>query len=282
VVNKIRGTLNVVAVKAPAFGERRKAMLSDIAILTGATVISEEIGIKLDGATLADLGSAKRVQITKETCTIVDGYGSKQLLQSRIAQIKTEIEQATSDYEVEKFRERLAKLSDGVAVIRVGAATEIEMKEKKDRVEDALHATRAAVEEGIVAGGGVALIRAQAALNGLKLSPEQQLGAAIIHRALEAPARTIAENAGLDASVVVNKIKESEGNIGFDARNEVFTDLLKAGIVDPAKVTRSALQHAASIAGMLLTTEAMISELAEEKKETSQGMNPGGGMGGMY
>jgi len=282
VVNKIRGTLNVVAVKAPAFGERRKAMLSDIAILTGATVISEEVGIKLDGATLADLGSAKRVQITKETCTIVDGYGSKQLLQSRIAQIKTEIEQATSDYEIEKFRERLAKLSDGVAVIRVGAATEIEMKEKKDRVEDALHATRAAVEEGIVAGGGVALIRAQVALSGLKLSPEQQLGAAIIHRALEAPARTIAENAGLDASVVVNKIKESEGNIGFDARNEVFTDLLKAGIVDPAKVTRSALQHAASIAGMLLTTEAMISELPEEKKEAPQGMNPGGGMGGMY
>ena len=282
VVNKIRGTLNVVAVKAPAFGERRKAMLSDIAILTGATVISEEVGIKLDGATLGDLGSAKRLQITKETCTIVDGYGSKQLLQSRIAQIKTEIEQATSDYEIEKFRERLAKLSDGVAVIRVGAATEIEMKEKKDRVEDALHATRAAVEEGIVAGGGVALIRAQSALDGLKLSPEQQLGAAIIHRALEAPARTIAENAGLDASVVVNKIKESEGNIGFDARNEVFTDLLKAGIVDPAKVTRSALQHAASIAGMLLTTEAMISELPEEKKETPQGMNAGGGMGGMY
>ncbi len=282
VVNKIRGTLNVVAVKAPAFGERRKAMLSDIAILTGATVVSEEVGIRLDGATLAELGSAKRVQVTKESCTIVDGYGSKQLLHNRVAQIKTEIEQATSDYEIEKFRERLAKLSDGVAVIRVGAATEIEMKEKKDRVEDALHATRAAVEEGIVAGGGVALIRSQVALENLKLSSEQQLGAAIIYRALESPARTIAENAGLDASVVVNKIKESQGNIGFDARNEVFTDLLKAGIVDPAKVTRSALQHAASIAGMLLTTEAMISELPEEKKEVPQGMNPGAGMGGMY
>lgn len=281
VVNKIRGTLNVVAVKAPAFGERRKAMLSDIAILTGATLISEEMGTKLENATLADLGSAKRIHVTKDATTIVDGLGSKEMLRGRISQLKKEIEQSTSDYETEKLRERLAKLSDGVAVIRVGAATEIELKEKKDRVEDALHATRAAVEEGIVPGGGVALLRAQAALAEVKLSTEQQLGVHIIHRALEAPARIIAENAGFDASVVVNKIKEAEGAIGFDARNEVFTDLLKAGIVDPAKVSRSALQHAASIAGMLLTTEAMISELPEEKKEAPQPMNPGG-MGGMY
>jgi len=281
VVNKIRGTLNVVAVKAPAFGERRKAMLSDLAILTGATLISEEMGLKLESATLADLGSAKRVQVTKESTTIVDGMGSKELLKGRIAQIKKEIELSTSDYETEKLRERLAKLSDGVGVIRVGAATEIELKEKKDRVEDALHATRAAVEEGIVPGGGVALLRAQRVLKDVKLSPEQQLGVDIIYRALEAPARIIAENAGCDAAVIVNKIKEAEGSIGFDARTETFTDLLKAGIVDPAKVARSALQHAASIAGMLLTTEAMISELPEEKKDTQPAMNPGG-MGGMY
>ncbi|MDQ5940431.1 MAG: chaperonin GroEL [Candidatus Dependentiae bacterium] len=282
VVNKVRGTLSSVAVKAPAFGDRRKAMLADIAILTGATLVSEETGIKLDGITLTDLGSAKRVQISKETCTIVDGAGSKQQIQERITQLKAEVERSTSDYEVEKIRERLAKLSDGVAVIRVGAATEIEMKEKKDRVEDALHATRAAVEEGIVPGGGVAFLRAQAALDGIKLSPEEQLGVQIIQRALEAPARIIAENAGFDASVVVNKTKESQGSIGFDARAEVFTDLLKAGIVDPAKVSRSALQHAASIAGMLLTTEAMISEIPEEKKESPQGLNQGGGLGGMY
>ncbi|MDQ5890753.1 MAG: chaperonin GroEL [Candidatus Dependentiae bacterium] len=282
VVNKIRGTLNSVAIKAPAFGERRKAMLADIAVLTGATLISDETGVKLDGITLSDLGSAKRVHVTKEACTIVDGAGSKTQLQSRIAQLKAEIDHSTSDYEIEKLRERLAKLSDGVAVIRVGAATEIELKEKKDRVEDALHATRAAVEEGIVPGGGVAFLRAQKALDGIKLSTEQQLGVQIIYRSLEAPARIIAENAGFDASVIVNKIKESQGSIGFDARAEEFTDLLKAGIVDPAKVSRSALQHAASIAGMLLTTEAMISELPEEKKDVPQGLNPGGGMGGMY
>ncbi len=282
VVNKVRGTLSSVAVKAPAFGDRRKAMLADIAILTGATLVSEETGIKLDGISLADLGSAKRVQITKETCTIVDGAGSKQQIEERITQLKAEAQRSTSDYEVEKIRERLAKLSDGVAVIRVGAATEIEMKEKKDRVEDALHATRAAVEEGIVPGGGVAFLRAQEALSGIKLSHEEQLGVQIIQRALEAPARIIAENAGFDASVIVNKTKESQGNIGFDARAEVFTDLLKAGIVDPAKVSRSALQHAASIAGMLLTTEAMISEIPEEKKESPQGLNQGGGLGSMY
>jgi len=282
VVNKIRGALNVVAVKAPAFGDRRKAMLADIAILTGATVVSDETGIRLDEITIADLGSAKRVQVSKESTTIVDGTGSKEQIQERVAQINTEIEQSTSDYEIEKLRERLAKLSDGVAVIRVGAATEIEMKEKKDRVEDALHATRAAVEEGIIPGGGVAYLRAQSALDSIKLHTEQQLGVEIVRRALEAPARTIAENAGFDASVIVNKIKESQGAIGFDARSEDFVDMLKAGIVDPAKVTRSALQHAASIAGMLLTTEAMISELPEEKKDAQPPMNPGAGMGGMY
>jgi len=282
VVNKIRGTLSVIAVKAPAFGERRKAMLTDLAILTGATVVSDEMGIKLDSTSINDLGSAKRIQVTKETTTIVDGMGSKEALRTRIAQLNSEIEQSTSDYETEKLRERLAKLSDGVAVIRVGAATEIEMKEKKDRVEDALHATRAAVEEGIIPGGGVAYLRTQAALSELHLSTEQQLGVDIIRRALEAPARTIAENAGFDAAVIVNKIKESSGNIGFDARAEVFTDLIKAGIVDPAKVARSALQHAASIAGMLLTTEAMISEIPEEKKDSPQTMTPGGGMNGMY
>jgi chaperonin GroEL len=278
VVNKIRGTLNVVAVKAPAFGDRRKSMLADLSILTGATLVSDEMGIKLDGLAPQDLGSAKRIHVTKESCTIVDGHGSKQILQQRITQLQAEIAQATSEYEIEKLRERLAKLSDGVAVIRVGAATEVELKEKKDRVEDALHATRAAVEEGIVPGGGVALLRAQAALDSIKLPAEQQLGVEIVRRALEAPARIIAENAGFDASVIVNKIKEATGAIGFDARSEQFTDLLKAGIVDPAKVTRSALQHAASIASMLLTTEAMISELPEEKKDTPQPMNPGGGM----
>lgn len=282
VVNKIRGTLNVVAVKAPAFGERRKSMLADLAILTGATLVSDDTGMKLDALLPSDLGSAKRVHVTKESCTVVDGHGSKAALAQRIAQLQTEITHSTSDYEVEKLRERLAKLSDGVGVIRVGAATEIEMKEKKDRVEDALHATRAAVEEGIVPGGGVALLRAQSVLNGLSLPAEQQLGVEIVRRALEAPARIIAENAGFDASVIVNKIKEATGAYGFDARSEQFTDLLKAGIVDPAKVTRSALQHAASIASMLLTTEAMISEIPEEKKDAPQTMNPGGGMGGMY
>jgi chaperonin GroEL len=278
VVNKLRGTLNVVAVKAPAFGDRRKSMLADLSILTGATLVSDDMGVKLDALLPHDLGSAKRIHVTKESCTIVDGHGSKQLLQQRITQLQVEIGHATSDYEIEKLRERLAKLSDGVAVIRVGAATEVELKEKKDRVEDALHATRAAVEEGIVPGGGVALLRAQSALDSIKLPAEQQLGVEIVRRALEAPARIIAENAGFDASVIVNKIKEATGAIGFDARSEQFTDLLKAGIVDPAKVTRSALQHAASIASMLLTTEAMISELPEEKKDTPQPMNPGGGM----
>lgn len=282
VVNKIRGILNVCAVKAPGFGDRRKAMLADIAALTGATLISEEVGLRLDSATVNDLGQAQRVRMTKEDTTIVNGAGSKEDINARIGQIKAEIESSTSDYDKEKLRERLAKLSDGVAVIRVGAATETELKEKKDRVDDALHATRAAVEEGIVAGGGVALIRARHALDNIKLEGDQQLGVAIIARALETPARTIAENAGFDASVIVNKIKESAGAIGFDAKNEIFTDLIKAGVVDPAKVTRSALQHAASIAGLLLTTECMISDLPEEKKDDHAPAPGMGGMGGMY
>jgi chaperonin GroEL len=281
VLNKMRGILNVAAVKAPAFGDRRKAMLSDIATLTGATLLSDDTGTKLDSMTIQDLGSARRVQITKDTTTIVDGGGAKEAIAARVAQIKVEIEQTTSDYDVEKMRERLAKLSDGVAIIHVGAATETEMKEKKDRVDDALHATRAAVEEGIVPGGGVALIRAQSSLASLSLEHEQALGVDIIRRSLEAPARTIAENAGFDASVIVNKVKELSGNNGFDARAEEFVDLVKQGVVDPAKVTRSALQYAASVASMMLTTEAMISELPEEKKEAPQGPDMSK-MGGMY
>jgi chaperonin GroEL len=279
VVNKMRGVLNVCAVKAPAFGDRRKAMLQDIAILTGGMVVSDDLGIKLENMSLSDLGFAKKITATKDTCVIVDGAGSQEAIEQRAAQIKKEVELATSDYDKEKLQERLAKLSDGVAVIRVGASTETEMKEKKDRVDDALHATRAAVEEGIVAGGGVALIRAQKALESLKLHGDQQLGVAIIRRALEEPARVIASNAGFDAAVIVDKIKNTEGNHGFDAKNEVFTDMVKAGIVDPAKVTRSALQNAASIAGLLLTTEAMISDIPEDKP--TQDKMPAG-MPGMY
>jgi len=284
VVNKMRGTLNVSAVKAPGFGDRRKAMLEDIAILTGGSLVSEDFGKKLENITLSDLGSANSIRITKESCTIINGCGDKDAIQNRVAQIKAEIEATTSDYDREKLEERLAKLSDGVALIRVGAATETEMKEKKDRVEDALHATRAAVEEGIVAGGGVALIRSRKALENFKLEGDQNIGVTIVRKALEEPARIIAENAGHEASVVVNKIESETGNVGFDAKNEVFTDLMKAGIVDPAKVTRSALQNASSIAGLLLTTEAMVSEIPEEKPATPQmpagGM--GGGMPGMY
>ncbi|MBM3894695.1 chaperonin GroEL [Candidatus Dependentiae bacterium] len=279
VVNKMRGVLNVCAVKAPAFGDRRKAMLQDIAILTGGTVVSDELGLKLENMKLSDLGFAKKITATKDTCVIVDGAGTEEEIAQRAAQINKEIELATSDYDKEKLQERLAKLSDGVAVIRVGASTETEMKEKKDRVDDALHATRAAVEEGIVAGGGVALIRAQKALDALSLSGDQQLGVAIIRRALEEPARIIASNAGFDAAVIVDKIKNTEGNIGFDAKNEIFTDMVKAGIVDPAKVTRSALQNAASIAGLLLTTEAMVSDIPEDKP--AQDKMPAG-MPGMY
>ncbi|MGD1997392.1 MAG: chaperonin GroEL [Candidatus Dependentiae bacterium] len=288
VVNKIRGSLKVAAVKAPGFGDRRKGMLADIAALTGATLVSDEIGTSFDTITINDLGSAEKIRMTKEDTTIVNGAGSKEAIAMRVAQIKGELETSTSDYDKEKLRERLAKLSEGVAVIRVGAATETELKEKKDRVDDALHATRAAVEEGIVAGGGVALIRALKALDGLKLHGDEQMGVDIVRRALDTPARTIAENAGLDASVVVNKIKEAKGNVGFNAKSEEYTDMVKDGVVDPAKVTRSALQHASSIAGLLLTTETMISDLPEEKNDAAPaagapgGMPGMGGMGGMY
>jgi chaperonin GroEL len=277
--------LNVAAVKAPGFGDRRKAMLQDIAVLTGGRMVSDELGVKLENITFNDLGSAKKIRISKDNCTVVDGKGSDKDIKARIAQIKSEIDHSTSEYDKEKLQERLAKLSGGVAVIKVGAATETEMKEKKDRVDDALHATRAAVEEGIVAGGGVALLRAQKALDTIKLEGDQKIGATIIRRVLEEPARVIAANAGFEASVVVNKVRESEQNVGFDARTEVYTDLVKAGIVDPTKVARYALQNAASIAGLLLTTEAMVSEIPEEKPAAAHpGHGPGGmgGMGGMY
>jgi chaperonin GroEL len=285
VVNKMRGTLTVAAVKAPGFGDRRKAMLQDIAALTGAAMVSDELGIKLEGITFADLGSAKKIRITKDNTTIVDGKGAKKDIDARIAQIKAEINISTSEYDKEKLQERLAKLSGGVAVIKVGAATETEMKEKKDRVDDALHATRAAVEEGIVVGGGVALLRVQKALDQLKLHGDQAIGVRIIRRSLEEPARVIASNAGYDAAVVVEKIRGSENNIGFDARNEEYVDMFKAGVVDPTKVTRSALQNAASIASLLLTTETMIAELPEDKPAApaaGHGHGGMGGMGGMY
>lgn len=285
VVNKMRGTLNVAAVKAPGFGDRRKAMLQDIAILTGGRMVSDELGVKLEGMTFNDLGSARKIRITKDNCTIVDGKGTKKDITARVAQIKVEIEQSTSEYDKEKLQERLAKLSGGVAVIKVGAATETEMKEKKDRVDDALHATRAAVEEGIVAGGGVALLRAQSSLDGIKLHGDEAVGINIIMRALEEPIRIIASNAGHDAAVVVDKVRSAAENIGFDAGKEEYVDMFKVGVVDPTKVTRYALQNASSIAGLLLTTEAMIAELPEEKPAPAAGghMHPGmGGMGGMY
>lgn len=285
VVNKLRGTLNVAAVKSPGFGDRRKAMLEDIAILTGGTLISEEVGLKLENATIDDLGTAKKVVITKDDCTIIEGQGSSEAIKGRVLQIKTQILNSSSDYDKEKMQERLAKLSGGVAVIKVGAATETEMKEKKDRIEDALSATRAAVEEGIVAGGGVALLRAQQAIESLKLDGDEHFGVQIVRRALEEPMRIIASNAGAEASVVVNKVKELTGSMGFDARSGSYVDMVAQGIIDPAKVTRSAIQHAASIAGLLLTTEASIYELPEEKKApapTPSGMGGMGGMGGMY
>lgn len=287
VVNKMRGTLNVAAIKAPGFGDRRKAMLQDIAVLTDGRMVSDELGVKLENITFSDLGSAKKIKITKDDTTIVDGKGAEKDIKARIAQIKAEIDVSTSDYDKEKLQERLAKLSEGVAIIRIGAATETEMKEKKDRVEDALHATRAAVEEGIVAGGGVTFLRAQKSVESLKLSGEQAIGKEIIKRALEEPARIIALNSGHEPSVVIDKIKNAkEENIGFNARTEEYTDLIKAGVVDPAKVTRSALQHAASIASLLLTTEAMVSEIPEDKPAApampgGMGGMPGG-MGGMY
>jgi len=279
VVNKIRGTLHCVAVKAPGFGDRRKAMLEDIAILTGGRVIAEELGIKLENVTLNDLGRAKRIVIDKDNTTIVDGAGKKADIEGRIKQIRAQIDETTSDYDREKLQERLAKLVGGVAVVRVGAATEIEMKEKKARVEDALHATRAAVEEGIVPGGGVALVRAVSALEGLKVEGEEQVGVNIVKRALEDPCRWIATNAGWEGSIVLDRVKNGKGAYGFNAAKEEFEDLIKAGIVDPTKVVRTALQNAASVAGLLLTTEAMVAEKPEEKPATPP--MPPGGMGGM-
>jgi len=266
VVNKIRGTLHCCAVKAPAFGDRRKAMLQDIAILTGGNMIAEELGLKLENVTLKDLGRCKRVVVDKDNTTIIDGAGKRADIQGRIQQIRTQIEETTSDYDREKLQERLAKLVGGVAVIKVGAATEVEMKEKKARVEDAMHATRAAVEEGIVPGGGVALIRAAAALDGLKLSEEQAVGIQIVRRAMENPAYWIARNAGADGSVMVDKVKNGKGAFGFNAAREEYGDLVKEGIIDPTKVVRTALQNAASVAALLLTTEAMVAEKPEEKK----------------
>ncbi|MGN6393613.1 MAG: chaperonin GroEL [Gemmatimonadales bacterium] len=281
VVNKLRGTLKVAGVKAPGFGDRRKEMLRDIAVLTGGQVISEEVGFKLENATLNDLGRAKRVVIDKDNTTIVDGRGKEDSIQGRINEIKGAIDKATSDYDREKLQERLAKLSGGVAVINVGAATETEMKEKKARVEDALHATRAAVEEGIVAGGGVALIRAQSALDKLRGTDDEKIGVDIVRRALEEPIRMIAQNAGAEGSIVVARVKESkEKNFGYNAASDSYEDLVKSGVIDPTKVTRTALQNAASIAGLLLTTECVVVEKKEEKPAPAA--PPGGGMGGMY
>ncbi|MCL5966664.1 MAG: chaperonin GroEL [Deltaproteobacteria bacterium] len=280
VVNKLRGTLHCAAVKAPGFGDRRKAMLEDIAILTGGKAIAEEMGIKLEAVQLSDLGRAKRVVIDKDNTTVIDGAGKKADIEGRVKQIRAQIEETTSDYDKEKLQERLAKLVGGVAVINVGAATESEMKEKKARVEDALHATRAAVEEGIVAGGGVAYIRAAAALDALKLDNDQKSGADIVRRALFEPARQIAVNAGQDGGVVVDKIRNGKGNFGFNAATEEFEDLMKAGILDPTKVTRVALQNAGSVAGLMITTECAISEKPEEKEKMPP--MPRGGGGDMY
>jgi len=282
VVNKLRGTLNVAAVKAPGFGDRRKSMLEDIAILTGGQLLSEELGLKLENTKLTDLGRAKRVTIDKDNTTIVEGYGDPKKIEGRVKQIKAQIDETTSDYDREKLQERLAKIVGGVAVINVGAATETEMKEKKARVEDALHATKAAVEEGIVPGGGVAYLRCLKALDALKLAPEQQVGVNIVRRALEEPIRQIAENAGVEGSVVVDKVRKetTKASFGFNAANEEYVDMIEAGIIDPTKVSRSALQNAASVAGLMLTTEVMITELPDDKKEPA-GM-PGGGGGHMH
>jgi chaperonin GroEL len=281
VVNKLRGTLKVCAVKAPGFGDRRKEMLRDIAVLTGGQVISEEVGFKLENATLNDLGRAKRIVTDKDNTTIVDGRGKSDAIQGRINEIKAAIEKATSDYDREKLQERLAKLAGGVAVINVGAATETEMKEKKARVEDALHATRAAVEEGIVPGGGVALLRAQTALDRIRGTDDEKIGVDIVRRALEEPIRMIAQNAGAEGSIIVAKVKESkERNFGYNAATDNYEDLVKSGVIDPTKVTRTALQNAASIAGLLLTTECVVVEKKEEKPAPAG--PPGGGMGGMY
>ncbi|MET0482371.1 MAG: chaperonin GroEL [Aestuariivirgaceae bacterium] len=280
VVNKLRGGLKVAAVKAPGFGDRRKAMLEDIAVLTGGQVISEDLGIKLENVTLAMLGRAKKTRVDKENTTIIDGAGKKSDIQARTNQIKAQIEETTSDYDREKLQERLAKLAGGVAVIKVGGATEVEVKERKDRVDDALNATRAAVEEGIVPGGGVALLRAKKAVDALRSdNPDIQAGINILSKALEAPIRQIAENAGVEGSIVVGKVLEKSGNFGFDAQTEEYVDMVTAGIIDPTKVVRIALQDAASVASLLITTEAMVAE--RPKKESVPAMPPGGGMGGM-
>jgi chaperonin GroEL len=284
VVNKLRGTIKVAAVKAPGFGDRRKAMLEDIAILTGGKVISEELGFKLENAVMSDLGTAKKITLDKDNTTIVEGAGSTDDIKARIGQIKKQIEDTTSDYDREKLQERLAKLAGGVAVINVGAATETEMKEKKARVEDALHATRAAVEEGIVPGGGVALLRTISALDGVKGTDEEMVGVKIIRKALEEPIRQISLNSGVEGSIVVNKVLEQTGAFGYNAQDDKFEDLIQAGVIDPTKVTRTALENAASIAGLLLTTEAVICDKPEDKKAMPMGGAPGmGGMGGdMY
>ena len=281
VVNKLRGTLNVCAVKAPGFGDRRKAMLQDMAVLTGGQVIAEELGLKLENVTIKDLGSAKRISIDKDNTTIIDGAGTKKDIEGRCAEIRNQVENTTSDYDREKLQERLAKLVGGVAVVKVGAATETEMKERKARVEDALHATRAAIEEGIVPGGGVALIRCSAVLDKVKGENDEQIaGINIVRRAIEAPLRFISDNAGIEGSIVVDKVKGLKGAFGFNAATEVYEDLIKAGVIDPAKVVRTALQHAASVSGLLLTTEAMIAD-KPEPKGAGGGMPDMSGMGGM-
>ncbi len=280
VVNKLRGTLQVAAVKAPGFGDRRKAMLEDIATLTGGRAITEDLGLKLENIKVEDLGSVKKVTIDKDNSTLVEGGGTKSAIEGRVKQIRAQIEETSSDYDREKLQERLAKLVGGVAVIKVGAATETEMKEKKARVEDAMHATKAAVEEGIVAGGGVALLRAAAVLDSLGLEGDQAVGVNLIKRAIEEPMRWIATNAGQEGSIVVQKVKEQSGDVGYNAQTDTYEDLVAAGVIDPTKVVRSALQNAASIASLLLTTEALVTEIPEDKKEAP--MPPGGGMGGMY
>ncbi len=283
VVNKLRGTLHAAAVKAPGFGDRRKAMLEDIATLTGGKALTEDLGVKLENIKIEDLGKAKKITIDKDNTTIVEGGGDSKAIEGRVKQIRMQVEETSSDYDREKLQERLAKLVGGVAVIKVGAATETEMKEKKARVEDAMHATKAAVEEGIVPGGGVALLRASKALDSLKLEGDQAVGVAIIRRAIEEPCRWIATNAGHEGSIVVAKVKEGKGDEGFNAATDVYEDLVKAGVIDPAKVVRNALQNASSIASLLLTTEAIVAEIPEDKKESAGGGGmPGGGMGGMY
>jgi chaperonin GroEL len=278
VVNKIRGTLNVCAVKAPGFGDRRKSMLEDIAILTGGRCLTEDLGIKLENVTISDLGKAKRITVDKENTTIVEGAGKASDIQGRVKQIRRQIDETTSDYDREKLQERLAKLAGGVAVISVGASTEVEMKEKKARVEDALHATRAAVEEGIVAGGGVALLRCGKVIDALQLEGDEKIGSQIVRRAIEYPIRMLCANAGVEPGVVAQKVLEGKGNYGYNVATGEYEDLVKAGVVDPTKVTRTALQNASSIAGLLLTTECMITEIPEKKEAPAA---PGGGMGGM-